>query len=367
MKREQVIPAKSSVKQTTPIVQMQLAPKEKVTKELVQTEREDIATPEINPGIDNRIQSLAGGGKPLPTSARSFFEDYFGTDFRDVHIHTGSKAAQLTHAFNAKAFTFNRNIVVDPVHYSPETIEGRRILAHELVHVLQQGSRRSNTIRRLVDPNRSACTAGQGNAPQNALDILRLRDFFARLDLLNFVIPQLEIEVRQLNAGISTNVMYEYFRWFGRPPQRRGQYVNRFQTTRRYSNFREAVAAELRCLLVKYRRMEQKLASPIAYMCWNVCRDSPYAETVTSTKVKICPPFWTTDHNEQALTIIHEAAHMIGVSSNRGRGHPTRIVDRPLNAFCYENLAASLAPHRGHAPGYYGCQATPRFRIRTVY
>jgi outer membrane protein OmpA-like peptidoglycan-associated protein len=95
------------------------------------------------------IQLPSGVGLPLPESVRSFFEPRFGRDFGHVRIHTGSDADESARNLNALAYTAGSDIVFAKDHYSPNTTGGRRLLAHELTHVIQQGNRGgSDTIQR---------------------------------------------------------------------------------------------------------------------------------------------------------------------------------------------------------------------------
>jgi hypothetical protein len=79
-------------------------------------------------------------GQPLSTSSRTFFEAYFDQDFRCVRLHAGPAAAQAAEAVNAKAFTVGRDIVFGKGSYAPQTPAGRRLMAHELTHVVQQSA-----------------------------------------------------------------------------------------------------------------------------------------------------------------------------------------------------------------------------------
>jgi hypothetical protein len=96
------------------------------------------ATPEIDRGLKTRIQGLRGGGRPLPEAARSFFEPRFGHDFDAVRVHADPPSGEVARAVQARAFTVGRDIVFGAGQYQPESTEGRRLLAHELTHVLQQ-------------------------------------------------------------------------------------------------------------------------------------------------------------------------------------------------------------------------------------
>ena len=98
--------------------------------------------------LEARIQTLKGSGQPLPVSTRAFFEPRFGCDLGHVRIHTDSQAAEITHAVNAKAFTVGGDVVLGVGQYEPTTAAGRKLLAHELAHVLQQGECKLQRISR---------------------------------------------------------------------------------------------------------------------------------------------------------------------------------------------------------------------------
>lgn len=73
-------------------------------------------------------------GRPLPRQIRRAMEELFGADFSDVRVHVGPEAASI----GARAFAAGRHIYFAPGRYRPWSRSGRRLLAHELTHVLQQ-------------------------------------------------------------------------------------------------------------------------------------------------------------------------------------------------------------------------------------
>jgi hypothetical protein len=101
------------------------------------------------PLMQNQINGLRGSGQSLPDSVKSYFEPRFGQDFGSVRLHTDSRAAQLAQSLNARAFTVGRDLVFGAGQYAPQTLEGRKLIAHELTHVLQQSHDRS-IIRRKI-------------------------------------------------------------------------------------------------------------------------------------------------------------------------------------------------------------------------
>ena len=72
--------------------------------------------------------------------SRSFMENRFGYDFSNVKIHADAVAGKSAQSINALAYTSGNNIVFNEGQYSPGTENGRRLLAHELTHTIQQGS-----------------------------------------------------------------------------------------------------------------------------------------------------------------------------------------------------------------------------------
>jgi hypothetical protein len=77
-------------------------------------------------------------GKPLDAATRSYFEPRFGCDFSTVRIHTGESAGKSARDINAHAYTSGHNVVFASGQFAPGTTDGRKLLSHELAHVVQQ-------------------------------------------------------------------------------------------------------------------------------------------------------------------------------------------------------------------------------------
>ncbi len=90
-------------------------------------------------GLDNYVGSLGSSGQPMSENSKSFFEPRFGQDFSGVKIHTDENAAKSAQSINALAYTSGNNIVFNSGQYSPESDSGKKLMAHELTHVVQQG------------------------------------------------------------------------------------------------------------------------------------------------------------------------------------------------------------------------------------
>lgn len=83
---------------------------------------------------------LHAPGQPLDLVTRAFMESRFGHDFSNVRVHTGPQPAESARAVHACAYTVGQNVVFGEGQYAPENEAGKRLLAHELTHVVQQGS-----------------------------------------------------------------------------------------------------------------------------------------------------------------------------------------------------------------------------------
>jgi hypothetical protein len=89
------------------------------------------------PGVAHLLRSSS---QPLDPSTRAFMEPRFGHDFSRVRIHADEAAARAATTLRARAFTVDRHVVFGAGEYAPGTDAGRRLLAHELTHVVQQGA-----------------------------------------------------------------------------------------------------------------------------------------------------------------------------------------------------------------------------------
>lgn len=109
--------------------------------EKVQAKESSAGTPSVSPRTESRIASMRGdGGRPLPAALRGYFEPRLGHDLSGVRLHTGGDAAETARSVGARAFTVGRDVAFGSGEYQPDSHQGRRLLAHELVHTLQQGA-----------------------------------------------------------------------------------------------------------------------------------------------------------------------------------------------------------------------------------
>jgi len=131
---------------------------------------------QVSSNVGSRINSLKGGGQPLPSPTQQFFSSRMNYDFSQVRVHSGGQAAEAAQSVNARAFTLGRDVVFNHQEYQPESFQGKKLLAHELTHVVQQDQNRnhigsglqrdSETLRRT---SYSDCTDAQETGIQAAV------------------------------------------------------------------------------------------------------------------------------------------------------------------------------------------------------
>jgi Domain of unknown function (DUF4157) len=85
-------------------------------------------------------QVLASSGRPLEPHLRQDMEGRFGYDFSKVRVHTGSSAERSAREVKAQAYTVENNVVFGKGRFQPNSSAGKRLIAHELTHVVQQGA-----------------------------------------------------------------------------------------------------------------------------------------------------------------------------------------------------------------------------------
>ena len=138
-------------------IQFKHGPCDDSNKKTIQSTRSPCESPTSALNAKAAVQAASSGGTPLSMNVRSYFEARFNRDFSQVRIHADSDSAEGARAVQARAYTVGRDIVFGSGQYSPGTAEGKRLLAHELTHVVQQ-NRAESPGRSLIntDPAGSA-------------------------------------------------------------------------------------------------------------------------------------------------------------------------------------------------------------------
>lgn len=126
-----------------------IAPSESIVQRMPEDEQEEVVQTKAQAGgptyasedLAKRLHSQKGQGEPLPADIQSQMERRMGADFSGVRVYTDSNAVQMSRELNAQAFTHGEDIYFNAGKYRPGTAAGKRLLGHEMTHVVQQRGR----------------------------------------------------------------------------------------------------------------------------------------------------------------------------------------------------------------------------------
>lgn len=90
--------------------------------------------------LSDKLQRSKGKGQSLDDSTAQQMGEQMGADFSGVRIHTDSEASSMNQDIGARAFTHGNDIYFNKSQYDTSSTEGKRLLAHELTHTVQQGA-----------------------------------------------------------------------------------------------------------------------------------------------------------------------------------------------------------------------------------
>ena len=334
---EETVQAKPLAAEISPLVQRQAEPEEEEEEEPVQASRQPGRAQEVAPGLAGSVRALQGGGRPLPTAARAFFEPRFGADFSQVRIHDNAAGAESAQALQARAFTLGQHIAFAPGQYNVNTQNGRFLLAHELTHVIQQGAARapSNQVQRLVRRTRVSCTAPDGSfrnpysADRRAASLLTRA--IERIDsaLANRAADPAHADVvavgRALRRAFRLNPNRNSTWTLGPPNVRLPVIRRRLEIARDYIN---SVVFRYECPTV---------GGPSTMPCGTCAAgEEAFVCTGTPADIALCPLFWTRSRNQQGRIIAHEVLHLtFGFIADWGQPDVH-------NAHCYAQFTALL-------------------------
>ncbi len=158
----------------------------------------------INSAVEVDLEGTKGNGTTLPFSTRKFMENAFSADFSSVNIHNNKNANLLNRQLGAKAFTHGNDIYFDSGQYNPNSLEGNKLLAHELTHVVQQQGSNHSAIQRRSN--------SQSSNPSLVNALGRTQELIDRMNLLS---PSLQyrIEGRGLLYEIIDETTLSNFDW----------------------------------------------------------------------------------------------------------------------------------------------------------
>lgn len=142
---------------------------------------QDMEERSATPLVQRRVSNGAGGlseapsivddvlhspGQQLDAATRAFFEPRFGYDFSRVRVHADLGATESARAVNASAYTVGQHVVFESSQFDPGSHGGRKLLAHELAHVIQQSKPRGSSATSVLEDEAKAVSARASESHQ---------------------------------------------------------------------------------------------------------------------------------------------------------------------------------------------------------
>jgi hypothetical protein len=279
----------------------------------------------------SEIMSSKGSGHGLDDNTRSFMGDRFGYDFSHVRLHNDSFAARKSNELNAAAFTIGRDVFFNAGRYNPSSTSGRRLLTHELTHVVQQTHQ--SQIQRLIRTSLVTCPVGQNpyRADRRASTLLD-----NAINLIDSAIAERPANPAHADVVTVSNAMRTAFRlnpanndhWTLAAPHFGLLLIRRrLEIARDYIN---SVVFTVNCIAAGANCMGPCVPEPCGAgteAC--TCPDTP-------TTINVCPLFWARNLNQRGRVWAHEVFHI-----NFGFIEDWTQPDR-ANAHCYAQFVALL-------------------------
>jgi hypothetical protein len=219
-------------------------------------------------------QALASPGRPLEPTLRQDMEQRFGHDFSRVRVHSGAAAEQSVQDINAHAYTIGRNIVFGAGQFAPGTHEGRRLLAHELTHIVQQTGHGVTAIQRKEKQTDGSWLALAAAAERLSKASLRLYQVEpGERALLEIIEPESPISAPLTQQAVKTKVAHPMG---GRPEKIESpftDYIDLQETLRTFetslvSHLREGASVVLDTTETRLKRMYAKYVGKGPHLDW---------------------------------------------------------------------------------------------------
>lgn len=253
-------------------------------------------------------ETIAAPGQTLDARTREFFETRFGHDFGKVRIHADAKAAQSASYLNAHAYTVGNDVVFGVGGYQPATSAGRRLLAHELTHVVQQesASRAAGALQR------------SPVFPDASCDNERVKDKISAAVEQSLGLVQQAIDALSEPEGVARPLK----RFFSIEPDDR---VALFLIKENMGKLERklAGAVDSYCQTPADYRSEKHEAPPRGYAHLDETRRPAPNSPITYNR-NIFRLTGTTTHRQVVNTVLHEYAHLAGV------GHAEPVQGSPI-------------------------------------
>lgn len=254
---------------------------------------------------------LAGSGRPLEPALQKEMGQRFGHDFSQVRIHTGDAAEQSARDVNANAYTVGNNVVFGAGRFAPGSHDGRRLLAHELTHVVQQSP--ANEVRAGQSNAKPATTLSRQTAGTGTTSVTveaPTGPTACGLEQHRVIEPSVQLAQNWLK-----NAIQKLTKYIGAPADRANAAV-RDAMDRHFHTASIGIAGQIRDRLETIRS-DMIGRNPFIAECHGnadtSCTNSgAYIPGVNQSMIVFCPNFFSATTVEwRAGALVHEMAHAL--------------------------------------------------------
>jgi hypothetical protein len=279
-------------------------------------------------------QVLHSSGAPLTPAVRSEMETRIGHDFSAVRVHTDERAQRSAAELNAEAFTVGHDIAFAQGRYAPESSLGRRLLAHELTHVVQQSNTAPVLQAKVVDDD--------AHLPCRAVPNRSAADLTARENRAAEFAEQAAVAVRA--NPVSEATRERLWRWFRLDDNNS---VDRCRRIATLGDRLDQLAREIRQTDCTYRCTAT--GEPEGLCADGNANAATYVGL--TRRIDLCSAFWSRTPEEQAETLLHEWAHYLFVLRGVGDAQSGGFD----NAACYGAFATEIVTGNAISPDEVNC------------
>lgn len=293
----------------------------------------------VSGNLSSRIQNARGGGSSLDSSTQNFMSSRFGADFSNVRVHTDFNAVQMSRELSAHAFTVGNDLFFNQGKYNPGSDDGKRLLAHELTHVVQNKENISMRIQRIViDENVSTNDTKLNeigvSSRAEVLDILRNANAQA-IDMCNQAITRLNEGLNNAvnNQTVDSNIEQILNEELGLSFNDRNNHNEIRRLISRFTQVRTTLESGYLKYTIGFVNLNTSLVGCLPGNC-----SSAYAFTCPGNRlIVLCRDFFNTPF-EQGQTLLHEVFHIWYHMTHSG---PRGL--RRADASCLESFAARIS------------------------
>lgn len=261
------------------------------------------------------IDSMRGRGSPLDSSTLEVMGSRFGFDFSNVRVHTDESAARSANTLNARAYTIDNNIMFGEGQYAPSTTQGRKLLAHELTHVIQNSSEtdvRMDNIYRQDDGGVSAGGGAAGTPPTVDCNTAKISQISSALPI---AIAMVNKAISVLGTTITTEVSALMIKYF-----RDSNVSTQLHALEGYNSLLNGITSSFNL----------ECEEPGSFLFDFVCGGTyAYVWGVPWTNVHLCPGAFGRSATDLAETITHESSHKFSGTDDK--------------AYCWGGCPSSLS------------------------